>query len=102
MSLADLADASSFLSGRGVPHTKLGTVPHPMPPRSKVPGRVDFSLDAVTTREKKSGNPLPDWGMQRIGSEWSPVPLPVDPGPPLQVVGRSTRLDGRDPALIVR
>ena len=73
-----------------------------MPAKSVVPGHVDRSLDAVSTREKKTGNQLPNWNAIRMMTEATavvPAVLPVNPG---QNFGQSTRLQGRDPALFVR
>ena len=98
--LVGLADASSYLSGRGEIISKCPAPSKPMPPISPIAMAVDFSRFQVQTRSTKSCRDPRGWNIDRtVESEIYPVAAigVADYRPVMREFGRDTRLDFRPP-----
>lgn len=98
--LVGLADASSYLSGRGQIISKCQRPAAPMPEKSPIQMAVDFSRSQAQCRLFKAcGDPVGaniDW---RVSSELYPLPAAVvaDYRSTLTQFGKPSRLDFRPP-----
>lgn len=98
--LVGLADASSYLSGRGQLISKCPAPSAPMPMMSPIQMAVDFSRTQAQARQFKACHDPRGWNFDlNIQSEIYPIPaLAVADYRPVDVTfGRASRLDYRDP-----
>lgn len=99
-SLAARADSLSALQNLGKPLARVAPPVQAIPPASPIPGVLDMSLAVEPTRTKKcckDGAPI-----ERMSSEWYPIPAPIDARTKLAIVGAPSRMNGRDPITYVR
>ncbi|KAL4853171.1 hypothetical protein ACK3TF_005786 [Chlorella vulgaris] len=96
------ADSLSFLQNLGTPLSKATMTTASMPEFSPVPSTLDFSLDGWYTRVKKCCKEAPT--IDRMSSEVYPIPAAAvrDLRGQVDVLGRPSRYDGRDPVVYRR
>lgn len=99
-SLAARADSLSALQNLGKPLSRIAPPPRVIPPESPIPGVLDMSLAVEPTRTKKCCKDAPP--IERMSSEWYPIPAPIDARTKLAIVGAPSRMNGRDPVTYTR
>lgn len=98
--LVGLADASSFLSGRGQLISQCMPPPAPIPVQSPIPSIVDFSRAQGQARLFKACKDPRGWNFdENLKSELYPIPASevADYRSVITQFGKTSRLDGRPP-----
>ena len=104
MSMTDVtrADSLSLLQNLGKPLSKASNATVSLPAYNPVPSRLDFALDATSTRTKKCCKDSPP--VDRFASELYPIPAAAarDLRQVQDLGGAQGRMFGRDPVAYKR